>query len=110
MVRAAALRPRLCSAGHGRISRNHLFVDFILITQNRITAEADKRADLDLHISLLAGHEISRLTRLVTEIARQMGIHTAENPELAELAQDVAPENILNTMETHRQQVNGEES
>jgi uncharacterized membrane protein len=83
---------------------------FILITQNRITAEADKRADLDLQISLLAEHEVSRLIRLVTEISRQMGIHTAEDRELAELAQDVAPENILNTMEAHRQQINGEES
>jgi uncharacterized membrane protein len=82
---------------------------FVSITQNRITAEADKRADLDLHISLLAEHEISRLIRLVTEITRQMGIHTAEDPELAELAQDVAPEKILNTMEAYRQQVKGEE-
>ena len=39
-----------------------------------------------------------------------MGIHTDEDSELAELAQDVAPENILNSMEAHRQQVNGEES
>jgi uncharacterized membrane protein len=83
---------------------------FILISQNRITAEADKRADLDLHISLLAEHEISRLIRLVTAMARQMKIHTAEDPELAELAQDVAPENILNTMEAHRQQITAEES
>ena len=83
---------------------------FILITQNRITVEADKRADLDLHISLLAEHKISRLIRLVTAMARQMGIHRAEDPELAELAQDVAPENILNTMEAQRQQVNAEES
>jgi hypothetical protein len=43
-------------------------------------------------------------------MARQKGIHTAEDPELAELAQDVAPENILNTMEAHRQQVTAEES
>jgi uncharacterized membrane protein len=77
---------------------------FILITQNRITAEADKRADLDLHISLLAEHEITRLIMLVTAMARQMGIRTAEDPELAELAQDVSPENVLNTMEAHRQQ------
>jgi uncharacterized membrane protein len=76
---------------------------FILITQNRITAEADKRADLDLHISLLAEHEITRLIVLVTAMARQMGIHTAEDPELAELAQDVAPDNVLNAMEAPRQ-------
>jgi uncharacterized membrane protein len=83
---------------------------FILITQNRITSEADKRADLDLHISLLAEHEITRLIMLVTAMARQMGIRTAEDQELAELAQDVAPENVLNTMEAHRQQATAEES
>jgi uncharacterized membrane protein len=83
---------------------------FILITQNRITAEADKRADLDLHISLLAEHEITRLIVLVTAMARQMGIHTAEDPELAELAQDVAPDNVLNAMEAPRQQVTAQES
>jgi uncharacterized membrane protein len=83
---------------------------FMLMTQNRLTAEADTRAHLDLHISFLAEHEISRLIRLVTAMARQKGIHTAEDPELAELAQDVAPEKILNTMEAHRQQVTAEES
>jgi uncharacterized membrane protein len=45
----------------------------ILITQNRITAEADKRADLDLHISLLAEHTVTRRIMLVTAVARQGG-------------------------------------
>ena len=83
---------------------------FILITQNRITAEPDKRADLDLHISLLAEHEITRLIGLVTAMARQMGVPTAKDPELGELAQDVAPDNVLNAMEAPRQQVSAEES
>jgi uncharacterized membrane protein len=34
---------------------------FVLISQNRMAAEADKRAELDLQISLLAEHEVSRL-------------------------------------------------
>jgi uncharacterized membrane protein len=79
-------------------------------TPNRLTAQADRGADLALHISFLAEHEILRLIRLVTAIARQMGIHTAEDPELAELAQDVTPENTLNTMEAPRQQGTAEES
>jgi uncharacterized membrane protein len=83
---------------------------FILTIPNRLTAEADKRADLDLPISFFSEHEIPRLIRLVTAIARQMGIHTAEDPELAALAQDVAPENILHTMEAPRQQGTAEES
>jgi uncharacterized membrane protein len=83
---------------------------FILITQNRMTAQADKRADLDLQISLLAEHEITRLITLVTAMAERMGIHTAEDPELAELAKDVAPEKVLDSMEAHRQQFTAEES
>jgi uncharacterized membrane protein len=83
---------------------------FIFTTPNRITTEADKRADLDLPIRFLAEHEIPRLIKLVTAIAIQMGIHTAEDPELAELAQDVAPKHILPTMEAPRQQGTAEES
>ena len=33
---------------------------FVLISQNRMQEMADKRADLDLQVSLLAEHEISR--------------------------------------------------
>jgi uncharacterized membrane protein len=76
---------------------------FILITQNRMTAQAEKRADLDLQVSLLAEHEITRLITLVTAIAARMGIEAAQDPELTELAQDVAPEQVLDTMEAHEQ-------
>ena len=41
---------------------------FVLISQNRMAAVADKRADLDLQISLLAEHEITRLVTLVGEL------------------------------------------
>ena len=34
---------------------------FVLISQNRMAAAADKRADLDLQISLLAEHEVTKL-------------------------------------------------
>jgi uncharacterized membrane protein len=36
---------------------------FVLITQNRMAAQADRRADLDLHISLLAEHEVTQLRK-----------------------------------------------
>ncbi len=44
---------------------------FVLISQNRTAAEADKRADLDLQISLLTEHELTKLTWLVTSIAER---------------------------------------
>jgi uncharacterized membrane protein len=37
---------------------------FVLLTQNRMAAAADRSADLDLQISLLAEHEVTRLVRL----------------------------------------------
>jgi len=73
---------------------------FVLITQNRMAAQADRRADLDLHISLLAEHEVTRLITLVTAVAERMGIETAaNNPELAELEKDVDPEKVLEKIE-----------
>lgn len=74
---------------------------FVLISQNRMQAQADKRADLDLQVSLLAEHEITQLITLVTEIAKRMKVEAALDPELDELAQDVAPENVLDHLEDH---------
>src|SRR4028119_1093210 len=50
---------------------------FVLISQNRMQALADKRADLDLQVSLLSEHEITRLLTLVVAMAQKMGIEEA---------------------------------
>ena len=72
---------------------------FVLITQNRMAALADKRADLDLQIGLLAEHEITRLISLVTAIAEKVGVDTSDDAEIHELAKDVYPEKVLDTIE-----------
>jgi uncharacterized membrane protein len=46
---------------------------FVLITQNRMAALADRRADLDLQVSLLTEHEVTRVVTLVTAMAERMG-------------------------------------
>jgi uncharacterized membrane protein len=74
---------------------------FILISQNRMMALADKRADLDLHISLLSEHEITRLLNLVAAVAERMGIEESQDPELTELGRDIKPEHVLDRMEEH---------
>jgi uncharacterized membrane protein len=68
---------------------------FVLIAQNRSAAVAERRADLDLQINLLAEHEITHLVALVSEMAEKMGVEKSRDPELEELAQDVAPEAVL---------------
>lgn len=83
---------------------------FILITQNRMMVEADKRADLNLQINLLAEHEITRLIEMVTEMAKRMDVPAADQPELNELRKDVQPEKVLDTLEKHERRFFPEET
>ena len=76
---------------------------FILITQNQMSAAADKRAELDLQISLLAEHEITKLAALCSAIADRLGVETEVDSEVEELKQDVAPEAVLDEIEERRQ-------
>jgi uncharacterized membrane protein len=76
---------------------------FILITQNRMSATADKRAELDLQISLLAEHEVTKLAALLSAIADRLGVETEVDAEVDELKQDVAPEAVLDEIEERRQ-------
>jgi uncharacterized membrane protein len=71
---------------------------FVLITQNRMQAQSDKRADLNLQISLLAEHEITRLVAMVAEMAKRMDVPAARDPQLEEFKKDVRPEEVLETI------------
>lgn len=71
---------------------------FILITQNRMAASADRRAELDVQISLLSEHEITKLVQLVAAIAERMNV-PHERGEVEELKRNVAPEAVLDAIE-----------
>jgi uncharacterized membrane protein len=73
---------------------------FVLISQNRMAAAADKRANLDLQISLLAEHEVTRLVTLVSSMAQHMGVKTEVDAELNEIKEDVSAEAVLDRIET----------
>jgi uncharacterized membrane protein len=80
---------------------------FVLISQNRMSAAADKRADLDLQISLLGEHEVTKLVTLVSAIADHMGVETQVDAELDEIKRDVAPEAVLDEIEAANSQDTG---
>jgi uncharacterized membrane protein len=73
---------------------------FVLISQNRMAAAADKRADLDLQTSLLTEHEVTKLITLITAIAARLNIETEVDDEMHELQRDVAPEAVLDRIES----------
>lgn len=72
---------------------------FVLISQNRMNQQADKWAELDLQVSLLTEHEVTRLLTLVSAIAKKMDIDEAHDKEIEELSKETHPEKVLDTME-----------
>lgn len=76
---------------------------FVLITQNRMAAAADRRAALDLHVNLLAEHELTRVAELVQRIAQRLDI-PADAPELREIAKDVQPTQVLDALDQRRRE------
>ncbi|MBX9462616.1 MAG: DUF1003 domain-containing protein [Aquamicrobium sp.] len=71
---------------------------FVLITQNRMSSAAERRAELDLQISMLSEHEITRLMTLLGAIAAKLEVEQA--PEEVEVEQDIAPERVMDRIET----------
>ena len=68
---------------------------FVLISQNRMQAQAEKRAELDLQISLLAEHEVTQIMNVVDAIARHLGVEHGDTPAIEESKHDVDPRAVL---------------
>jgi len=73
---------------------------FVLITQNRMAALAEKRAELDLQISLLAEHEVTKVVEMVAAIADHLGVRHDAASEVEELKRNVAPEAVLDAIDS----------
>jgi len=68
---------------------------FVLISQNRSNRDAEHRADLDMHIDLLAEHEMTRVLKMLDAIQDKLGIENDEDSELADLEMETRPEDVL---------------
>lgn len=75
---------------------------FVLISQNRMMAEADDRAELDLEINLLAEHEITRVLRIVDAIGDHLGLAASSDAELEGLERDIEPDALLRQIEERK--------
>jgi len=80
---------------------------FVLISQNRLGEETERRADLDLHIGLLTEHELTRVLQMLDAIQDKLGIVDHENSELADLEMETKPEDVLAEIERlHTRELN----
>ncbi len=82
---------------------------FVLISQNRLSAEAERRADLDLHIGLLTEHELTRALHMLDAIQDKLGIANDADSELADLEMETKPEDVLAEIERLQQRAYGDE-
>jgi uncharacterized membrane protein len=98
---------------------------FVLVSQNRQAALADRRSELDLHINLLAEYddrrseldlhinllaeyEMTRVLTLVDRLAKKFEIDDCDDDELAELERDVKPDHVLKELEKRENGCNKE--
>jgi uncharacterized membrane protein len=56
---------------------------------------ADRRAELDLQISLLTEHELTQAVRLIDHIAQRLDVPRPKEEDLAEIKKDVDPEHVV---------------
>lgn len=53
---------------------------FVLMAQNRMAEEADRRARLDLQVNLLAEQELTAILRVLCQIADKTGVDLSTDP------------------------------
>ena len=68
---------------------------FVLISQNRASQEAERRADLDLHIGLVTEHQVTRVLQMLNAIQMNLGIENDPMSDLVDLEMDTKPEDVL---------------
>lgn len=73
---------------------------FILISQNRMTRLSDRRAHLDLQISMLAEQEMTLMLRLQQRLCEHFGLEVEEAKEEAQrLMQKTNVQQLVNDLE-----------
>lgn len=72
---------------------------FVLISQNRLNQEAERRADLDLQIGLVTEHEVTRVLQMLDAIQDKLGIANDADSDLADLEMETKPEDVLAEIE-----------
>jgi uncharacterized membrane protein len=79
---------------------------FILISQNRMQKMGDRRAEMDLQISLLSEHELTRT--LLDQMARQFQVPRPPEQELEGIKRDVSPTRVAEEIIKAEQSTEGE--
>jgi uncharacterized membrane protein len=72
---------------------------FILISQNYDMRIADRRNQLDLQINLLSEQENTKMLQMLERIAKKVGAHVMNDPEVRALEEATRPESLVEQIE-----------
>jgi uncharacterized membrane protein len=72
---------------------------FVLISQNRDAARAERRAQLDLHTNLLAEREITAIASILHVVAEKLGVEERREREIGDAERRIAPEHVLDRLD-----------
>ncbi len=71
----------------------------VLMSQNRMTKEADKRAHLDLQINMLDEQETTLILRMVQKISAHLGLEEATENSLNDLSEETDINSVAQALE-----------
>jgi uncharacterized membrane protein len=72
---------------------------FILISQNYDMRVAERRNQLDLQINLLAEQENTKALQMLERIARKVGAHLTDDPQVRALEEATRPDTLIEQIE-----------
>ncbi len=72
---------------------------FILISQNYDMRISERRNQLDLQINLLAEQENTKTLQILERIARKVGAHVSDDPQVRALEEATRPEALVEQIE-----------
>ncbi|MGC2774062.1 MAG: DUF1003 domain-containing protein, partial [Bradyrhizobium sp.] len=81
---------------------------FVLIRQNSMDRQSERRNHLDLQINLLAEKEATSILRALGEIAQHLQIDLSTDAETEELAEDIAVESIARDLRSKEKETSPE--
>ncbi len=73
---------------------------FVLISQNNLTRQSERRAHLDLQINLLAEQESTKTVALLQRIAQHLNVPVPVEPNEGELAAPTDIRDVVSTLDS----------
>jgi uncharacterized membrane protein len=67
---------------------------FVLISQNRQSARADRRSLIDLQVNVIAERELTKILKIVADIHNHIGAESKHDPEIEAMLESIRVEDL----------------